>query len=125
MLNHITIIGNCGTDPEMRYTPQGTPVTSLRMATTRTYGPADDRKQETEWFTIVCWDKLAEQVNERLKKGQRAYVEGRLHSNSFQGNDGQMKFRNEIVAARVLFLDRSTEATEQHADAPADNEPPW
>ena len=106
-LNKIMIIGNVGTDPEMRYTPNGSPVTSFRIATTRTYTPQDgERRQETEWFTVVAWNNLAEQVNQYLSKGRRAYVEGRLHSNSYQGNDGQMRFTNEIVANRVLFLDR-------------------
>ena len=106
-LNKIMVIGNVGTDPEMRYTPSGSPVTSFRIATSRSYTAQDnERKQETEWFTVVAWNQLAEQVNQYLSKGRRAYVEGRLHSHSFQGNDGQMRFRNEIVANRVLFLDR-------------------
>ena len=101
------VIGNVGTDPEMRYTPSGSPVTSFRIATSRSYNAQDgERKQETEWFTVVAWNSLAEQVNQYLAKGRRAYVEGRLQSHSFQGNDGQMRFRNEIIANRVLFLDR-------------------
>lgn len=106
-LNKIMVIGNVGTDPEMRYTPSGSPVTSFRIATSRSYtGQDNERKQETEWFTVVAWNQLAEQVNQYLSKGRRAYVEGRLHSHTFQGNDGQSRFRNEIVANRVLFLDR-------------------
>ncbi len=106
-LNKIMVIGNLGTDPEMRYTPNGSPVTSFRIATTRTYNAQDgERRQETEWFTVVAWNNLAEQVNQYLNKGRRAYVEGRLHSHSFQGNDGQTRFRNEIIANVVLFLDR-------------------
>ena len=106
-LNKIMVIGNVGTDPEMRYTPNGSPVTSFRIATTRTYNNQNsERIQETEWFTVVAWNQLAEQVNQYLSKGRRAYVEGRLHSHSYQGNDGQMRFRNEIIANRVLFLDR-------------------
>ena len=107
-LNKMMVIGNVGTDPEMRYTPNGHPVTSFRIATNRSYNAQDgERKQETEWFTVVAWSYLAEQVNQYLSKGQRAYVEGRLHSHSFQGNDGQTRFRNEIIADRVLFLDRA------------------
>jgi len=107
-LNKMMVIGNVGTDPEMRYTPNGNPVTSFRIATSRSYNAQDgERKQETEWFTVVAWNSLAEQVNQYLSKGRRAYVEGRLHSHSFQGNDGQTRFRNEIIADRVLFLDRA------------------
>lgn len=106
-LNKIMIIGNVGTDPEMRYTPNGNPVTSLRLATTRSYNNREgERVQETEWFTVVAWNQLAEQVNEYLAKGRRAYVEGRLHSHSYEGSDGQTRFRNEIIASRVIFLDR-------------------
>lgn len=107
-LNKMMVIGNVGTDPEMRYTPNGSPVTSFRIATSRSYSGQDgERKQETEWFTVVAWSSLAEQVNQYLSKGQRAFVEGRLHSNTFQGNDGQTRFTNEIIASRIIFLDRA------------------
>ena len=119
-LNKIMVIGNLGTDPEMRYTPSGSPVTSFRFATNRRYTTQDgERHEETEWFTVVAWSSLAEQVNQYLVKGRRAYVEGRLHSHSFQGNDGQMRFRNEIIADRVLFLDRAGTSESQPGDASA------
>lgn len=106
-LNKIMVIGNVGTDPEMRYTPAGKPVTSFRIAVSRSYtGQDKERKQETEWFTVEAWNQLAEQVNQYLVKGRRAYVEGRLHSHSFKGTDEQIRHRNEIVANRVLFLER-------------------
>ncbi|MBI4312622.1 MAG: single-stranded DNA-binding protein [Chloroflexi bacterium] len=105
--NKILIIGNVGTDPEMRYTPNGKPVTSFRIATSRAYTTPDgERHQETEWFTVVAWNQLAEQCNQYLSKGRKAFVEGRLSSRSWQGQDGQTRFRNEITANRVLFLDR-------------------
>lgn len=110
-LNKIMIIGNLGTDPEMRYTPNGNPVTSFRMATTRTYTTSGgERRQETEWFSVVAWNQLAEQVNQYLTKGRRAYVEGRLQSHTWQGADGVPRFRNEIIANAVLFLDRQPAA---------------
>lgn len=106
-LNKVMIIGNVGTDPEMRYTPNGNPVTSFRIASSRAYtSPEGERKQETEWFTVVAWNKLAESCNEYLKKGKRAYVEGRLRTHAWEGQDGQKRSRVEIVAERVLFLDR-------------------
>jgi single-strand DNA-binding protein len=106
-LNKIMVIGNVGTDPEMRYTPNGNPVTTFRIATSRSYTAQDgERRQETEWFTVVAWSNLAEQVNQYLQKGSKAYVEGRLHSHTFQGSDGQTRFRNEIIAEKVLFLNR-------------------
>ena len=106
-LNMIMVIGNLGTDPEMRFTPSGSPVTSFRLATTRTYTPPDgERRQETEWFTVVAWNKLAETCNQFLAKGRRAYVEGRLRTHTWEGQDGQSRVRNEILANRVIFLDR-------------------
>jgi len=106
-LNKVMVIGNVGTDPEMRYTPNGNPVTSFRIATSRSYTTQDgERRQETEWFTVVAWNQLAEQCNQYLSKGRRAYVEGRFHSHQWEGNDGQTRFRNEIIANQVMFLDR-------------------
>jgi single-strand DNA-binding protein len=110
-LNKVMIIGNVGTDPEMRYTPNGNPVTSFRIATSRFFTSSEgERKQETEWFTVVTWNKLAESCNQYLTKGKRVYVEGRLRTHSWEGQDGQKRSRTEIVAERVLFLDRQTAA---------------
>ena len=110
-LNKMMVIGNVGTDPEMRYTPNGTPVTSFRIATSRSYTTGGgERKQETEWFRVVSWNQLAEHVNQYLSKGRRAYVEGRLHSDRWEGQDGQTRFTNEIIANTVLFLDRATDS---------------
>jgi single-strand DNA-binding protein len=106
-LNKVMIIGNVGTDPEMRFTPNGNPVTSFRMATSRFFtSPEGERKQETEWFTVTAWNKLAESCNQGLSKGKRAYVEGRLRTRVWDGKDGQKHTQVEIVAERVLFLDR-------------------
>ena len=107
-LNKMIVIGNMGTDPEMRYTPNGNAVTSFRLAASRRYTASDgERTEETEWFTIVAWNRLAEQCNQYLTKGKRVYVEGRLKSNTWTGNDGQNRFSNEIIANHVLFLDRA------------------
>ena len=106
-LNKIMVIGNVGTDPEMHYTPNGNPVTSFRLATSRGYTTSDgERRQDTEWFTIVAWNQLGEQCDQYLSKGRRAYVEGRIRSHTWETPDGQNRFRNEIIADRVLFLDR-------------------
>jgi len=106
-LNKVMVIGNVGTDPEMRFTPNGNPVTSFRLATGRSYTASDgERKQETEWFDVSAWNRLAETCNQFLTKGQRVYVEGRLRTRSWDGQDGQKHFRVEIVANSVLFLDK-------------------
>ncbi len=116
MLNKIMVIGNLGTDPEMRYTPSGSAVTNFSLATNRSYTTSDgERREETEWFRIVAWNQLAEQVNQYLSKGRRAYVEGRLRSSSWEGQDGQTRFRNEIIANTVLFLDRAPGSQSQES----------
>ena len=110
-LNKVMIIGNIGNDPEMRFTPNGNPVTSFNVATSRVYtAPDGERRQETEWFSVVTWNRLAENCNQFLAKGRRVYVEGRVHTRSWEGQDGQRRTRVEIVANRVLFLDRQATA---------------
>lgn len=106
-LNKVTIIGNVGSDPEMRFTPNGKPVTTFSVATNWVYTtPEGERKQETEWFNIVAWNKLAEQCNQFLGKGRLIYAEGRLHTRAWEGQDGQQHSRSEVIANRVVFLDR-------------------
>jgi len=103
----MTLIGNLGNDPEMRFTPNGNAVTSFNVATNRRYTTADgERHEETEWFTVVCWNKLAEQCNQYLTKGRLIYVEGRARLASWEGQDGQTRSRIEVNADRVSFLDR-------------------
>ncbi len=110
-LNKVMIIGNLGSEPEMRFTPNGNPVTSFRVATNRVYTTAEgERKQETEWFTVVAWNKLAEQCNQFLTKGRLVYAEGRLRTRTWESQDGQKHYRTEIIANRVTFLDRQAAA---------------
>ena len=106
-MNKMLVIGNVGTDPEMRYTPNGNAVTSFRLATSRRYTTAEgEQREETEWFTVSAWGRLAERCNQYVTKGMRIYVEGRLKSDTWTGNDGQTRFRLEINANDVRFLDR-------------------
>jgi single-strand DNA-binding protein len=111
-LNKVMIIGNVGSDPEMRFTPSGKPVTSFSVATNWVYTTADgERKQETEWFTVVCWNKLAEQCNQFLTKGRLVYAEGRLRTRTWETSDGQKHYRTEVIANRVTFLDKQALAS--------------
>ncbi len=106
-LNKVMVIGNLGADPEMRYTADGNALTSFRVAASRSYTTPDgERREETEWFSVVAWRKLAEQCSQFLQKGRRVYVEGRLRTRSWDAPDGQKRYRTEVVADRVLFLDR-------------------
>ena len=104
-MNKILVIGNLGRDPEMRYTPSGQAVTNFTVATNRKYTAADgESKEETEWFRVSAWGRLAETCNQYLAKGRKVYVEGRLRSRSYETRDGQTRFENEIVANDVRFI---------------------
>ncbi len=106
-LNKVIIIGNVGSEPEMRFTPNGKPVTSFTVATNWLFTtPEGERKQETEWFNIVAWNRLAEQCNQFLAKGRLVYAEGRLRTRSWEGQDGQQHSKMEVIANRVVFLDK-------------------
>lgn len=120
-LNKVMLIGNVGTEPEMRFTPNGNPVTSFRIATNRVYTTSDgERKQETEWFTVVSWSRLAESCNQFLTKGQRVYVEGRLRTRTWEGQDGQRRSKVEVVANRVIFLEKQALAPLPEEVAPSE-----
>ena len=110
-VNKLIIIGNVGSEPEMRFTPNGNPVTSFRVATNWRYTTSQgERREETEWFTVVAWNRLAEQCNQFLGKGRLVYVEGRLRSRTWESQEGEKRVRNEIVADKVTFLDRQASA---------------
>jgi single-strand DNA-binding protein len=106
-LNKLTIIGNVGNEPEMRFTPNGKPVTSFSVATNWLYTSSEgERRQETEWFNVVAWNRLAEQCNQFLAKGRLVYAEGRIHTRNWEGQDGQPHSKIEVIASRVIFLER-------------------
>ena len=105
-LNKVMIIGNLGKDPEMKYTQQGTPITSFSVAVSRTWkGPDGSSQEETEWFRVVAWERLAEQCNELLRKGRKVFIEGRLKTREWTGQDGQKRFTTEVVATSMILLD--------------------
>src|SRR6266542_684649 len=105
-LNKVMIIGNLGRDPEMRYTPSGQPVTQFTVAVNRNYkNQAGEWQEETEWFRIVAWGPLAERTAEYLRKGRKVYVEGRLQTRQWEGQDGQKRYTTELVANTVTPLD--------------------
>ncbi len=105
MLNKVMIIGNLGADPEMRYTANGSAVTEFRVASNRRYTTRDgEARDETEWFRVVTWNRLAEICNQYLSKGRQVYVEGRLRTRSWEGQDGVTRYTTEVIAEEVKFL---------------------
>ena len=113
-INKVELLGRVGTDPEMQYTPGGTAVTKLRLATDRYRRDAED---ETDWHNIVIWNGTAEAVNQYVQKGQRIYVAGRLVQNTWQTDDGQPRSRTEVHANEVVFLDGNGNGAGQAEDA--------
>lgn len=104
-LNKVQLIGNLGRDPEVRYTPNGTAVANVSLATTSTWKDKDsgERQEETEWHRVVFFGRLAEVVGEYMKKGSPMYVEGRLRTRKWD-KDGQDHYSTEIVADEMQML---------------------
>ena len=121
-LNKAMIIGNLGRDPEMRYTANGQAVTQFTVAVNRNYkDPSGEWKEETEWFRVVAWSQLAERTAEYLRKGRKVYVEGRLQTRTWEGQDGQKHYTTELIASTVTALD--SRPREDGAQEPAGARP--
>lgn len=105
-VNKVTLIGNLGRDPEVRYTPNGAAVCNVSIATTRNWKDKNsgDKVEETEWHRVVFYDRLAEIAGEYLKKGRSVYVEGRLKTRKWQDKDGKDNYTTEIVAEQMQLL---------------------
>ncbi|MEK7525866.1 MAG: single-stranded DNA-binding protein [Patescibacteria group bacterium] len=118
-LNKAILIGNLTRDPEMKYTPSGTAVCTFGLATNRQWKTeSGDQKDEAEFHNLVAWQSLAEICAKMLKKGMKVYVEGRLQTRSWQGQDGAQKQRTEIVISDMIILD--SKKSESEVDVPAD-----
>jgi single-strand DNA-binding protein len=105
-LNRVQLIGNLGKDPEIKYTPQGTPVAKVTIATNERFKDKDGNWQDrTEWHNVTLWQRLAEIAGEYLKKGGKVYIEGRLQTRSWDDKTtGQKKYMTEIVASDLILL---------------------
>ena len=121
-LNKAMIIGNVGREPEMKYTPSGTAVTQFTVAVNHSRKDANGEwKEETEWFSVVCWAQLAERVAENVKKGRKVYVEGRMQTRSWEAQDGVKHYKTELIASVVTNLDpRPRQDAGQDAPPPQD-----
>jgi single-strand DNA-binding protein len=105
-LNKVMLIGNLTRDPNLRYTPNGTAVCSFGIATNRTWTPADggEKQEKVEFHNIVAWSKLADICGQLLHKGDKVYVEGRLQTRDWKGDDGQERKTTEIVIDNMMLL---------------------
>lgn len=133
MFHKIIIVGNLGRDPEMRYTPDGTPVTTFSVATNRKWNNPDGSKgEETIWFRVTCWRRDAENAAQYLKKGRMVLVEGRMQPDRetggprlWTGQDGKARASYEITAETIKFIGGRAEGaggeeTSGTAEPPAD-----
>jgi single-strand DNA-binding protein len=124
-LNKILLIGNLGADPEVRYTPAGKPITSFRMATNRRYKVEGEVREETEWFSIVAFGRMAEICSEFLKKGKSVFVEGRMQTRSWVDAEGEKHFRSQVILEGMRMIggpNGKPGAVEEMAQA-SDDEP--
>jgi single-strand DNA-binding protein len=105
-LNKVMLIGNLGTDPELRHTQSGQAVASFSLATNETWGGKEGGtpQERTEWHKIVAWGRTAEIVNEYLRKGRQVYIEGRIQTRQWQDQQGNKRYTTEIVAQNMMML---------------------
>jgi single-strand DNA-binding protein len=111
-LNECALIGNCGRDPEMRFTQEGKAVTgfSLGVNTTR------KGEKTTDWFEIQCWEKLAEVANEYLSKGKQVFIRGSVSLNTWEGKDGAMRSQMRVTANKLVLLGSKDDAKPKAAE---------
>lgn len=123
-LNRVQLIGNLTRDPELRYTPSGTAVCTFGLATNRAWTTeTGEKKEETEFHRVVAWSKLAELCGQFLTKGRKIYVEGRLSTRTWQGQDGAQRNTTEIVIDDMILLDSARAREEQGAQEKEPEEP--
>jgi single-strand DNA-binding protein len=104
-LNKVMLIGNLGRDPEIRYTPDGTPVANFSLATGENWTDKSGSRQEhTEWHSIVAWNRLADLAQKYLSKGRQVYVEGRIRSRDWNDRDGNKRRTTEVIATQIVLL---------------------
>lgn len=125
-VNKVILVGNVGKDPEVRYSPNGTPVAKFSLATNEKFKDRNDLWQErTEWHNIVAWQRLAEIVGEFVAKGSKLYIEGKLQTSCWEdGQSGERKYRTEIVVRDLVLLGAGVNGTGKHERAAETTEPP-
>lgn len=121
-VNKVILIGNLGADPEVRFMPSGGAVANIRLATTEFWKDrqSGEPQERTEWHRVVLFGRLGEVAKDYLRKGSRVYVEGRLQTRKWQGQDGQDRYTTEIVANDLQMLDRR-----EGAEAGPSEPPPY
>ncbi|MBP7088369.1 MAG: single-stranded DNA-binding protein [Candidatus Omnitrophica bacterium] len=115
--NKVLLVGNLTKDPELRYTPSGVAVTTLRLAVNRSFKDRGGQTQKDTCFVnVVVWSQMAEVCNQYLQKGRQVFIEGRLQSRSWKNSEGQNRSTIEVVASRVQFMPQGARQEEQEID---------
>ena len=105
-INKVILIGNLGSDPELRSTPSGVQVANCSLATSETWtDKGGERQERAEWHRIVLWRRLAEVAGQYLKKGSKIYIEGKLQTRSWEDQNGQKRYTTEVIASSMEMLD--------------------
>ena len=119
-VNKVILVGNLGRDPETRFAPSGSAICNVRIATTRNWKDkaSGEKREETEWHSVVFYDRLAEIAGEYLKKGRPVYVEGRLKTRKWQDKDGNDRYTTEVIAESMQLL-----GSRDGGGAPAGDDP--
>ncbi len=130
-INKVILVGNLGRDPEMRYTPSGSAVANLALATSESWKDKQtgEQQERTEWHRIVMFNRLGEIAGEYLKKGSKVYIEGKLQTRKWQDKEGQDRYSTEIVANEMQMLDSrggggDSGMNDYNQSAPAPARPP-
>ncbi len=123
-VNKVILIGNLGKDPEVKDTPSGQKVATFSVATSETYTDKDGQKQEkTEWHNIVVWGKIAGVVGQYLHKGSKVFLEGKIATKSWDDKEGNKRYKTEVVATQVQFLDSKQDGGQPKQQAQQSAEP--
>ncbi len=125
-VNKVILVGNLGSDPELRHTASGTPVANFRIATNEVFTNREGKREErTEWHRIVAFARLAEVCGQYLKKGRQVYIEGRLRTRDWEDQSGNKRYTTEITATQMVMLGRAGDAgfvpDEAPQESPADD----
>jgi single-strand DNA-binding protein len=125
-VNKVILVGNVGQDPEVKYTASGIPVAKVSLATNERFKDKNDQWQDrTEWHSVVAWQRLAEIVGEYVHKGSKLYVEGKLQTSTWEDKqNGQKKYRTDIVAREIVLLGSRDNAHEQRGETTSEESSP-
>lgn len=123
-VNKVILIGNLGSDPELRHTQGGTPVANFRIATNEVFTNREGQREErTEWHRIVAFGRLAEICGQYLKKGRQVYIEGRLRTKNWEDQNGNKRFTTEITATQMVMLGRAGDVGFVPGEEPQESPP--